>query len=80
VNLGQRFQDNIKVYSKELVNENTGSFKIIVGVSVPYNIQTGDNKITLLTEYENATQKVLLFVESVLRILTSFNMRSFRNT
>jgi hypothetical protein len=29
-----------------------GWFKIIVGVSVAYNFQTGNNKIKLLTEYE----------------------------
>jgi hypothetical protein len=37
----------------------TGWFKIIVGVSVAYNFQTGNNKIKLLTEYESVTQKVL---------------------
>jgi hypothetical protein len=31
------------------------------------NLQTKNNKIKLLTEYENVTQKVLLFIESVLQ-------------
>jgi hypothetical protein len=34
---------------------------------VAYNFQTGKNKIKLLTEYENATQEVLLFIESMLQ-------------
>jgi hypothetical protein len=34
---------------------------------VAYNIQTGNNKIKLLMEYESVTQKVLLFIESMLQ-------------
>jgi hypothetical protein len=32
---------------------------MIVGISVVYNFQTGNNKIKLLTEYESLIQKVL---------------------
>jgi hypothetical protein len=38
-----------------------------MGVSVAYNFKTESNKIKLLMEYENATQKVSLFVESTLQ-------------
>jgi hypothetical protein len=38
----------------------TGWFLIIVGVSVAYNFQTGNNEMKLLTEYENLILKVLL--------------------
>jgi hypothetical protein len=31
-----------------------------------YNFQTGNNKIKLLTEYENVTQEVLLLIELIL--------------
>jgi hypothetical protein len=48
----------------------TGWFKIIVGVSVAYNFQTGNNKIKLLTEYEGVTQNVL-FGNAVLAALMS---------
>jgi hypothetical protein len=48
----------------------TGWFKIIVGVSVAYNLQTRNNKIKLLTEYEGVTQKVL-FANAVLAALMS---------
>jgi hypothetical protein len=34
---------------------------IIVGNSVAYIRQIGNNKVKLLTEYENRTQKVLLY-------------------
>jgi hypothetical protein len=34
---------------------------------VAYNFQTGNNKIKLLTEYENVTEKVLLVIESILQ-------------
>jgi hypothetical protein len=43
--------------------DNTGSFKIIVGVSLAYNFQTVSNKIKLFMEYESVTQKVLLRTE-----------------
>jgi hypothetical protein len=43
---------------------------IIVGFSVAYNFQTGNNKIKLLTEYEGVTQKVL-FGNAVLAALMS---------
>jgi Uri superfamily endonuclease len=33
---------------------------------VVYNIQIRSNKIKLIREYENVTQKVLLFIESIL--------------
>jgi hypothetical protein len=39
---------------------------IIVGVSVTYNFQTGNNKIKLLMEHENVTQNVVLPLESTL--------------
>jgi hypothetical protein len=45
----------------------TGRFYIIVGVCVAYNVQTGNNKIKLLREYENVTQKVVLSIESMLQ-------------
>jgi hypothetical protein len=32
-----------------------------------YDFQTGNNKINLLMEYESVTQKVLLYIESVLQ-------------
>jgi hypothetical protein len=34
-------------------------FWIIVGVSVAYNFQAGNNKIKLLREYESVTQNIL---------------------
>jgi hypothetical protein len=34
---------------------------------VAYNIQTGNDKIKLLIEYESVIQKVLLLVESILQ-------------
>jgi hypothetical protein len=34
---------------------------------VAYNFETGSNKIKLLTEYESATQRVLLFIEPILQ-------------
>jgi hypothetical protein len=36
-----------------------------VGVSMAYSFQIGKNGIKLLMEYENVTQKVLLFIESI---------------
>jgi hypothetical protein len=33
-------------------------FQIIVGVSVAHNLQTGNNKIELLTEYESVPQSI----------------------
>jgi hypothetical protein len=42
----------------------------IVGVSVAYNFQTGNNKIKLLTEYESVTQKVL-FGNALIAVLIS---------
>jgi hypothetical protein len=42
----------------------------MVGVSVAYNFQTGNNKIKLLTQYEGVTQKVL-FGNAVLAALMS---------
>jgi hypothetical protein len=30
---------------------------------VAYNFQTGENKVKLLTEYENVTQEVLVILE-----------------
>jgi hypothetical protein len=47
---------------------------------VESNFQTGSNKIKLLTEYENVTQKVLLPLESTLQNAENFNMRAFRGT
>jgi hypothetical protein len=47
---------------------------------VAYNFQTGNNKIKLLMEYENVTQKDLLFIESMLRIAEDFNMRACRGS
>jgi hypothetical protein len=44
------------------IYKNTGWFKIIVGVSVVYNFQTGKNKIKLLTGNEDVTRKVLFGV------------------
>jgi hypothetical protein len=38
-------------------------FWIIVGVSLAYIFQTGNNNIKLLTEYESATQKVLFAMQ-----------------
>jgi hypothetical protein len=38
-----------------------------VGVSVAYNFQAAKNKIKLLTEYENVTQKILSVIESILQ-------------
>jgi hypothetical protein len=38
-----------------------------VGVSMAYKFQMENNKIKLLMEYESATQKVLLSVESILQ-------------
>jgi hypothetical protein len=32
-----------------------------------YDFQIGNNKIKLLTEYESVTQKVLIFLESILQ-------------
>jgi hypothetical protein len=40
------------------------------GVSLAYNFQTGSNKIKLLMEYENVTQKVL-FANAMLAALMS---------
>jgi hypothetical protein len=44
---------------------------------VAYTFQIGNNKINLLTEYENVTQRVLLLQNQYCRILNNFNMRSF---
>jgi hypothetical protein len=46
--------------------KNTGRIKIIVGVSVAYNFQTGNNKIRLLMEYESVTNHS--FKISMLRV------------
>jgi hypothetical protein len=35
---------------------------------VAYNFQIGNNKIKLLMEYENVTEKVLLLIESIQQI------------
>jgi hypothetical protein len=43
---------------------------MIVGVFVAYNFQTGNDKIKLLTEYEDVTQNVL-FGNAVLAALMS---------
>jgi hypothetical protein len=40
---------------------------MIIGVFVANNIQTSENKIKLLTEYESVTQKVLLYIEPMLQ-------------
>jgi hypothetical protein len=42
------------------------------GVSVTYTFQTENNKIKLLTEYENVTQEVLLPIELMLQISKQF--------
>jgi hypothetical protein len=34
---------------------------------VVYNIQTGNSKIKLFSEYESVTQKVLMAIESILQ-------------
>jgi hypothetical protein len=34
---------------------------------VAYNVQSRNNKIKLLTQYENVTQKVLLFIDQMLQ-------------
>jgi hypothetical protein len=47
---------------------------------VAYNFKTRRNKIQLLAEYENVTQKVLLFVEAALQYVKQFNMRAFQGT
>jgi hypothetical protein len=39
---------------------------MIVGISMAYNFQIGNNEIKLLTKYENVTQKGLLSIESML--------------
>jgi hypothetical protein len=52
--------------------DNTGSFTIIVGVSMAYNFEIVNKKIKLLTEYENVTQKVLLYIESILQNVKEF--------
>jgi hypothetical protein len=44
---------------------------------VAYNFQTGNNKIKLHKEYESVTQKVLLFIESMMKMLKNFNMCTF---
>jgi hypothetical protein len=44
-----------------------GDSHIIVGISVAYNFQIGNNKIKLLKEYENVTQKFLVIIESILQ-------------
>lgn len=50
------------------------SNKIMVGVSVAYNFQSGCNKIKVLTEYESVTKKVVTLVESILQyLLNSFS-------
>jgi hypothetical protein len=36
---------------------------------VAYNFQTRNNKIKLLTEYENVTQTLLYIIESILQIV-----------
>jgi hypothetical protein len=41
---------------------------MIVGISMAYNFQTGNNKIKLLMEYEGVLQKVL-FVNAVISVL-----------
>jgi hypothetical protein len=41
--------------------------KLLIGVSAAYNFQNGSKKIKLLTKYEGVTQKVLLFIESMLQ-------------
>jgi hypothetical protein len=38
--------------------ESTGLFEIIVGFSVVYNFQTGNNKNKPLTEYGSVTQSI----------------------
>jgi hypothetical protein len=45
-------------------------FYIIVGVSLAYNFQTGNNRKKLLTEYESVNNKVL-FDKAVLAALLS---------
>jgi hypothetical protein len=45
-----------------------GDSKLLSGFPLAYNFQTGNNKIKLLTEYEDVTQKVL-FGNAVLAIL-----------
>jgi hypothetical protein len=47
---------------KDDIHKIIGWFKIIVGVSVAYNFQIGNNKIKLFTEYESVTQNVLLLL------------------
>jgi hypothetical protein len=59
-----------KPQAKKQLPVSTEWFKIIVGVSVASNFQTGNNKIKLLTEYEGVTQKVL-FGNAVLAALMS---------
>jgi hypothetical protein len=44
----------IRVREAEIQCDST----LLVGVSVAYNFQIGNNKIKLLTQYENVTQKV----------------------
>jgi hypothetical protein len=54
-----------------------GWFKIIVGVSVAYNFQTGNNKIKLLTKYEGVTQKFYLATLYSPRWCLGENMTSY---
>jgi hypothetical protein len=62
---GTVFLENKEEGNKERKVENgikfnTGWFSIIVGVSVAYNFQTGNNKIKLLMEYENVLKEFYL--------------------
>jgi hypothetical protein len=55
-------------------------YNVIVGTFVSYNFQIGNNKIKLLTEYENVSQKVVLLIESILQNAKQLQHRAFRGT
>jgi hypothetical protein len=44
---------------------------------VAYNFQIGSIKVKLLMEYESVIEKVLLLIESMLKIVNNFKMRNF---